>query len=251
VSHSAPRALIEIRRLRKRVGGRPLLDIPELYVHPGTCTVLSGRNGAGKTTLLKILAGLDAPDHAEVRYDGLPLPWSVARQRFSGSVIYLHQYPYLFDRSVSENIAYGLRRQGCPRGEVPGRVATALEWAGLAHLAARNARELSGGERQRVALTRAWVLSPRLLLLDEPLASMDRESREHTYFLIRRLRAEGIALIIASHDLQHLCALSDRHLHLQDGALQVYNGFARAGTRQPSGSMADPATKSQNAPAES
>ncbi|MFQ5938345.1 MAG: ATP-binding cassette domain-containing protein, partial [Acidiferrobacterales bacterium] len=113
----------------------------------------------------------------------------------------------------------GLRRSSMPRVEVSQRVADALEWAGLSHLAARNARQLSGGEKQRVALARARVLSPRLLLLDEPVASMDYESRERTYVLIQRLRSEGMAVIVTSHELQRLASLGNLHLHLHAGAL--------------------------------
>jgi tungstate transport system ATP-binding protein len=223
IDPTATQPVLTVRHLRKRFGARVVLDIPELALQRGSCTVLSGRNGSGKTTLLKILAGLEAPDTAEMVYAGESLPWHAACRRIQGRVIYLHQYPYLFDRSVTENIAYGLRQAGCARAEAAERARHALEWAGLAHLAERDARALSGGERQRVALTRAWVLAPQVLLLDEPLASLDQESREHTYFLIRRLRSDGIALLITSHELQHIAALGDRHLHLQDGALQVYN----------------------------
>jgi tungstate transport system ATP-binding protein len=143
----------------------------------------------------------------------------VAQNFYRHDVIYLHQQPYLFDSSVWNNIAYGLKRAGVAKAEVDSRVEQALEWAGLGTLAARNARKLSGGEQQRVALTRAWVLSPRVLLLDEPLASMDHESRERSYFLIQRLKTEGIGVVIASHEFERLTAVADAHLRLDAGTL--------------------------------
>ena len=206
--------LLHVRNLRKNIGRRRLLDIDSLVIPEATCIVLSGRNGVGKTTLLKILAGLVAPDHAEVVCRGQTLPWKLARRRFRHETVYLHQQPYMFDRSVAENLAYGLRRSGLPRDEIARRVAAGLAWAGLTHLADRNARQLSGGEKQRVALTRARMLSPRLLLLDEPTANMDLESREQTIRLIRRLGGEGISTIVTTHEPRVANSIGDRHLHL-------------------------------------
>ena len=217
--HDAP--LLAFHRLRKTLpDGRRLLDVARLDIHRGACLLFTGENGAGKTTLLKILAGLEPPDAADVEYRGARRSWRQARRCFRGAVIYLHQHPYLFDASVFDNVAYGLHRAGFPPPEIGRRVAMALARAGLAHLAARNARRLSGGEQQRVALTRAWVLAPEILLLDEPTTSMDHESRERTYFLIQRLKAEGIGVVIASHELQRLGALADVHLHLHAGTLR-------------------------------
>jgi tungstate transport system ATP-binding protein len=88
-------------------------------------------------------------------------------------------------------------------------------------MADRNARELSGGERQRVALTRAWVLQPRVLLLDEPLANLDKESRDRTCFLIARLKSEGTAVVVTSHELHGIATLADSHLHLSDARLHT------------------------------
>lgn len=202
------------RELRKSVNGRRLLNIEEFSIPEQTCIVLSGRNGAGKSTLLRILAGLEPPDHCVIVHRGTPLSWKAARRRFRRDIVYLHQHPYMFDCSVSENIAYGLRHAGIGRSESEARVAQALEWADLAHLSDRNARHLSGGEQQRVALTRARILSPRLLLLDEPFANMDIESRENTISLIKRLREEGISTIITSHEPDIATLIGDEHRHL-------------------------------------
>ena len=202
-------------KVRKHTArGDKLFDIDEFDIPQGTCIVLSGQNGAGKTTLLKILAGLETPDYAEVEFDGRRLNWKVARARLRREVVYLHQQPYMFDHSVADNIAYGLSRQAVPAARIKTRVAEALAWSGLTHLAQRNARELSGGEQQRVAVTRARVLSPRLLLLDEPLANMDISAREQTILLIRRLKDDGVSTIITSHEPHISMLLGDQHRHL-------------------------------------
>ena len=206
--------LLEIKNLRKSVGGNCLLDIPSLRVDENSCILLTGRNGAGKTTLLKILAGLQAPDHAEVCHQGICAPWKSAQRLLRRHTVYLHQEPYMFDRSVADNIAYGLRNKGVPQEQIRDKLEQALAWAGILHLAERHAQQLSGGEKQRVALTRARILAPRLLLLDEPMANMDLESREQTLGLIGRLKSEGIGAIVTSHEPYISEVIGDEHLHL-------------------------------------
>ena len=206
--------LFEFRGLKKSVGGNRLLDIPSLCVEEGHCIVLTGRNGAGKTTLLKILAGLLAPDRAEICHRGICAPWKSAQQLLRRTTVYLHQDPYMFDRSVADNIAYGLRNKGLPAEEIRVKVEQALDWAGILHLAGRNAQLLSGGEKQRVALTRARILAPRLLLLDEPMANMDLESRQQTLGLIGRLKSDGIGAIVTSHEPYISEVIGDEHAHL-------------------------------------
>lgn len=206
--------LLRISQLRKSRGKTGLLDINNFEIPAKKCIVLSGRNGAGKTTLLKILAGLDAPDSAELVYEGKTLSWQAARPLLLRDVVYLHQQPLMFDRTVAENIGYGLHFAGFSKTEIKERTDQALAWAGLSHLATRNAKQLSGGEKQRVALTRARILKPKLLLLDEPVANMDLESREQTMTLIQRLKFEGVTSIVTSHEPNFARLLSNEHRHL-------------------------------------
>lgn len=224
--------ILSYRDLRKSVHGRLLFDIGALAIHARACVALSGRNGSGKSTLLRIIAGLEAPDRATVSYRGQEMSWRRAAGRMRGEVIYLHQQPYLFDSSVTDNIAYGLRRRGLPLREISSKVSEALEWAGIAHLQLRNARDLSGGERQRVAFARARILSPGILLLDEPTSNMDSESRSQTYHMIRRLKDEGVSIIVATHEYHTIAHLCDEHLSLQAGRLQPQPAEPAGGERK-------------------
>jgi len=205
------------RGLRKTFAHRVLLDLPELALYPGQCTLLSGENGAGKTTLLRIIAGLLEPDGCAVEYHQRWYEWRKIRRILQAQIVYVHQQPYLFDATVSANIEYGLKQMRLSRTDRRARTREALSWAGLEHLADRAARTLSSGEQQRVALTRARVLTPHLLLLDEPLANMDNEARSYSCELIARLRDEGTGIIITGHEQGRLKPLADRLLLLHEG----------------------------------
>jgi len=216
--------VLQVDNIVKTIGnGRRLLEINELAIYPGSCLLLTGPNGSGKTTLLKILSGLEPPDKGsgDVHYGDILMPWATARRRVFREVIYLHQQAYLFNSSVLENVCYGLRRRRVEREVINERVHQALDWAGLSHLASRNARELSGGEKQRVALTRALVLQPHVLLLDEPFSGLDENARSRTGFLIQRIKSEGVAVVVTSHELQPVAGIADKHLVLQDGSLEI------------------------------
>jgi len=206
--------------IHKAFRQRPLLTIDNLALEPGQCTALTGHNGAGKTTLLKILAGLEAPQQTWVSHEGGPSrPWQQLRHQLRREVIYLHQFAYMFDATVTTNVAYGLARQGVTRVQRNQRARDALKRVGLEHLADADAQKLSGGERQRVAMARALVLEPKLLLLDEPTASMDRDAREQIIPLLQQLKQCGLSCVIVSHDISTLGNLPDRHLKLDAGEL--------------------------------
>ena len=192
---------IVIRELQKKASQRTILDVKELHVEFGKFVLFRGENGAGKSTLLKVLAGLVVPDSAQILINGEQNTVRQAARAFRRQTVYLHQSPYLFDRSVIENVSYGLLVRGISRKNTMAKVEDALEWAGLAPLAHRNARDLSGGEKQRVALTRARILNPEILLLDEPTTGMDQSAREQTFELIKNLKNDGITIYVASHEL--------------------------------------------------
>ena len=116
--------------------------------------------------------------------------------------------------------------------QISRKVSEALDWAGISHLQLRNAHDLSGGERQRVAFARARILSPRILLLDEPTSNMDSESRGQSYRMIKRLKEEGVSIIVASHEFHTIAHLCDEHLSLQSGQLQSLPLEAEGGARK-------------------
>ncbi len=208
--------LIAIHNVRKTISNRTVLDINKLVVFADECVVVHGPNGSGKSTLLKILAGLTMPDSGQLTVNGATHSWRPTYRQFRTNAVYLHQSPYLFDRTVEGNISYGLKLRKYSRTAIERDVTSALEWAGLAHLAKRNARELSGGEKQRVALTRARILTPKLLLLDEPTAAMDRDSRQQAFAMIRDLASAGNAVYIATHESADLYS-PDRIIELDNG----------------------------------
>jgi len=212
-------SLIEFKNVRISLSGKQILDIDKLNVPAQQCTLLTGRNGSGKTTLFKIMSGLLKPDHASINYQGLSMDWKQAKPYIQKDVIYLHQQPYLFDASVADNIAYGLLRANENKASVHRKVMQALDWADLSHLAHRSAKQLSGGEKQRVALTRARILLPRLLLLDEPTASMDTDAKQQTSLLLQRLKSEGVSIMISSHETHIIDHIADRHLHIENGQI--------------------------------
>ncbi|HPE61287.1 MAG TPA: ABC transporter ATP-binding protein [Thiolinea sp.] len=212
---SRPHPVCAFRGLSKRYGKRSLLDQLELSLQAGQCLLLTGPNGSGKTTLMRILSGLEAPDHAEVRLDtGGWQSWRQTRPRLQQQIMYLHQQPFLFQGSVWHNLAFALPR-GLSRQQRHGEIRRISQWAGLEHLLRADAKRLSGGECQKVAIARALLRQPQALLLDEPTANMDRRARERTLSMIARLRDEGMALLVTSHDPEYFATMTDKHLQLE------------------------------------
>lgn len=222
---NSPSARAEIRfsAIDKSFHRRHLLDGVSLALQGGHAILLSGENGAGKTTLLRILAGLEKPAACLVDFSPAagaePRPWAQCRRRLQREVMYLHQSPYMFDGSVSHNLALALPR-AMPRPQRGEKIRQALEWAQLAALQEARAKTLSGGEQQRVSLARAWLRQARILLLDEPIANMDGESQARTVALLERLKNARVALVISSHNCDAFRPLIDRRLVLQGGKLQ-------------------------------
>lgn len=210
---------LSLRGITKRYGDTAILSVHELRLRSGEVVHLSGRNGAGKTTLLKIIAGLERPQHAAVWLDGYQGPWTRMARSLRRHVVYLHQRPFMFDASVADNLSYGLRAGGAPRSAIRTRVRQALAKVELNGMAQRNARTLSGGEQQRLALARAWVLNPRVLLLDEPTANMDVEFREQTWELLGSMLNRELSMVITHHERNGPGIAQCRKLRLEDGQL--------------------------------
>ncbi len=191
-----------------------------LELHPGGIYTLSGPNGAGKSTLLHILALLTPPTRGKIVFTGAPVIWngrSLARQR--ASVTLVHQSPFLFDGSVYQNVAFGLKVRGIRGREQHRRVEKALAAVGLTGFEHRLARELSGGEAQRVAVARALAIEPQVLLLDEPTANIDRPHIAAFEQLIASLPQQGTLVVIATHDPGQATRLGSQQLQMLDGRL--------------------------------
>ena len=211
--------LLLFRGIEKTYAEKNILRNVDISLYPGKCILLSGNNGSGKTTLLKIIAGLEAPSHAEIELSGKSHSWKSAIRSIRREIIYLHQQPYLLSGTVESNVSYGLRFTHLNRKQLRESVKEALEWAGLANVAKHQAKTLSGGVQQRVAFTRAWILKPKVLLLDEPMANMDIESREQACDLLKRMKSEGMSIVITSHDMNIFDGLIDSHFSLSGGKL--------------------------------
>ena len=211
--------LLLFRGIEKTYAETNILRNVDISLYPGKCILLSGNNGSGKTTLLKIIAGLVAPSRAEIELSGKSHSWKSAIRSIRREIIYLHQQPYLLSGTVESNVSYGLRFTSLNRKQLRESVKEALEWAGLADVAKHQARTLSGGVQQRVAFTRAWILKPKVLLLDEPMTNMDIESREQACDLLKRMKSEGMSIVLTSHDMNIFDGLIDSHLSLSDGKL--------------------------------
>ena len=211
--------LLVFRGIEKTYAETNILRNVDISLYPGKCILLSGNNGSGKTTLLKIIAGLETPSRAEIEFSGKSHNWKSAIRSIRREIIYLHQQPYLLSGTVESNVSYGLRFTHLNRKQLRESVKEALEWAGLADVAKQQAKTLSGGVQQRVAFTRAWILKPKVLLLDEPMANMDIESREQACDLLKRMKSEGMSIVITSHDTNIIDGLIDIHFSLSDGKL--------------------------------
>ena len=211
--------LLVFRGIEKTFAETNILSNVDISLYPGKCILLSGINGSGKTTLLKIIAGLETPSRAEIEFSGKSHSWKSTIRSIRREIIYLHQQPYLLSGTVESNVSYGLRFTHLNRKQLRESVKEALEWAGLADVAKQQAKTLSGGVQQRVAFTRAWILKPKVLLLDEPMANMDIESREQACDLLKRMKSEGMSIVITSHDTNIIDGLIDNHISLSAGKL--------------------------------
>lgn len=202
----------------KAFGARKVLQGASLCLDAGKCCLLTGANGTGKSTLLRICAGLERPDACDVDTGAGLSSWRRSRHALQAQSVYVHQQAYMFDGSVIQNLAYALhhRADKATRKE---RIDTALHWAGLAPIAHTWAKTLSGGERQRVALARAWLRAPRIMLLDEPTNNLDEEAKQRTLTLLMSLKAQGITLVIASHEAEYFSRIADETLELANGKL--------------------------------
>jgi len=204
-----PAAVLEVIAARKSFGDVAAVDGVSLAVRPNEFLALLGASGCGKTTLLRLIAGLEAFDAGRLLIAGTDMTATPPHRR---PVNLMFQSYALFPHmSVVDNVAFGLKQDGLAGEELKARVAEALALVDMADLGARRPDQLSGGQQQRAALARCIAKRPKVLLLDEPLAALDRTLREHTRLELMGLRRRlGISFIVVTHDQDDAMTMADR-----------------------------------------
>ena len=209
---------LDVIDLYKNYEGQPLLQGVNFHVETGETLCLLGSSGSGKSTILRIIAGIETPDSGQVHWndrDTTLVP--VFRRNFGLMFQDYALFPHL---NVFDNVAFGLRMQNVPKAEIAGKVKSALERVNMNSFAERRVTDLSGGEQQRIALARALAPSPRLLMLDEPLAALDRSLRVELQEELRTLLHQtGIPAIYVTHDQEEAILLGDRLALLHAGRI--------------------------------
>ncbi|MBC7842255.1 MAG: ABC transporter ATP-binding protein [Gemmatimonadaceae bacterium] len=214
---SSPAALT-LDRVTRRFAGQLAVDALSLEINAGELLALVGASGSGKTTTLRMVAGYEAPDAGAIRLDGRDITSLPPEKRGFGMVFQHYAlFPHL---SVQDNVAFGLEARGVGTSERRKRALQALDNVGLGPKAARQVQALSGGEQQRVAMARAMVIQPRVLLLDEPLSNLDPTLREEMRTELRAtLQRAAVTALFVTHDQEDAFAIADRVALLQDGRL--------------------------------
>ncbi|WP_163340378.1 ABC transporter ATP-binding protein [Desulfopila sp. IMCC35008] len=211
--------MIEVKKLSNRYEGKLLLREVEFSLSRGEILCLLGPSGSGKTTLLRLLAGLETEFSGTISCDGQDLRGVPPHKRNFGMMF--QEYALFPHKDVYSNVAFGLEMQKKDAGEQSEIVNRILTTVGLGSLGHRMVDELSGGERQRVALARSLAPKPRLLLLDEPLGSLDRELRDRLTVEIRTiLKSFDVTAVFVTHDQAEAFAIADRVAILKDGCLE-------------------------------
>jgi spermidine/putrescine transport system ATP-binding protein len=210
---------VVLENVTKIFGETRAVDDLSLRVEAGEFISLLGPSGCGKTTTLRMLAGFEHPDAGDIRISGQSVLGTAPYKRNVNTVFQAYAlFPHM---TVAENVAYGLQQKRTPKSEIRERVATALDMVRMRRFADRKPTQLSGGQQQRIALARALVNRPAVLLLDEPLGALDRQLREEMQLELKLLQAElGITFIFVTHDQGEALSMSDRIAIMRDGRIE-------------------------------
>ncbi|MEC7767353.1 MAG: ABC transporter ATP-binding protein, partial [Pseudomonadota bacterium] len=208
-SNSNVQSFIQIKALSKEFNGFKAVDQINLDINKGELFAILGGSGCGKSTLLRMLAGLETPSSGKILLDGEDITEWPAYERPINMMF--QSYALFPHMTVEKNVAYGLQKEKIPQSEIDQRVKNILDLVQLGTFSKRKPDRLSGGEKQRVALARALIKNPKLLLLDEPLAALDKKLREQTQFELIKLQEElGVTFIVVTHDQEEAMTLASR-----------------------------------------
>ena len=211
--------IIELRGVDKSFEDTRALEGIDLSISNGEFLTLLGPSGCGKTTILRILSGFETPDQGDVSIGGQRMN-DVPPERRQVNTVF-QNYALFPHMTVRDNVAFGLRMQSCPKGEIEGRVLEALRMVHLEQYADRRPHQLSGGQQQRVAIARAVVNNPLVLLRDEPFSALDYKLRRAMQLEIKRLqRRLGITFVFVTHDQEEAFAMSDRVVVMNQGRIE-------------------------------
>lgn len=209
LDHAGRKPLVQLRGVTKSFGSVVAVDNIDLDIYQGELFCLLGGSGCGKSTLLRMLAGFEPPNAGEIMIEGVDMAYVPAYERPTNMMF--QSYALFPHMSVEKNIAFGLQQDGMPKSEITDRVHDILTLVELQDYKKRKPQQLSGGQRQRVALARALVKQPKLLLLDEPLAALDKKLRKQTQFELANIQDKvGVTFIVVTHDQEEAMTLSTR-----------------------------------------
>lgn len=213
------RGAVVLAGITKLYGDQAAVDDLSLTIQPGEFISLLGPSGCGKTTTLRMIAGFEQPDAGEIRISGREVRGVPPYRRDVNTVFQAYAlFPHL---SVAENVAYGLQQRRTPKSEVRERVSQALDLVQMRRFGDRRPTQLSGGQQQRIALARALVNRPAVLLLDEPLGALDRQLREEMQLELKLLQARlGITFVFVTHDQGEALSMSDRIAIMRAGRIE-------------------------------
>ena len=201
--------LVQIKGLTKKFGDVIAVDNVDLDIYQGELFCLLGGSGCGKSTLLRMLAGFEYPEAGTIEIDGMDMSNVPAYERPTNMMF--QSYALFPHMTVEKNIAFGLQQDVMPKDEIADRVHDILKLVELEGYKKRRPQQLSGGQRQRVALARSLVKEPKLLLLDEPLAALDKKLRKQTQFELANIQEQvGVTFIVVTHDQEEAMTLSSR-----------------------------------------
>lgn len=209
---------VRLEHLTKHYGNVPAVIDVSLQVKPGEFVSVLGASGAGKSTILRLVGGFEFPDSGAIKIGGKDITDLPPYRRDVNTVF--QSYALFPHMTVAENVAYGLRQDGVPRAELTSRVRDALDMVQLRSLAYRKPSQISGGQQQRIALARALVKRPSVLLLDEPLGALDRKLRQEMQVELKLLQHRlDLTFVFVTHDQEEALAMSNRIAVMRDGRI--------------------------------